>query len=119
MPQKLKPVKIEVDLAYQCPKCGVEKWLTSAEAKVYKRLVCDCCREVTPLEIFRNVVVLYDDNTPTPVLEKPNQDKINQYVAMLVNAGHKVIDAKQMVQRAIDMGFDVNDEQDFVTALFK
>lgn len=57
-----KPTEIDAHLKYQCPKCGIQHWISYREAKTANfKIVCDCNTVFKPKRVAK-IKIIYADN---------------------------------------------------------
>lgn len=106
----IKPIEIDANLKYRCPKCGLDHWIFLREAKTKNfKIVCDCNYIIRPKQVLK-IKLLHGTkplkkNTKTiPTQEQPNTDKdipqniLDQTVKNLIGFGFVEHEAVQIVR---------------------
>ena len=125
-----KPIEIDAQFKYRCPKCADEHWISMRQARVKNfKIVCDCDTVFKPKRI-KTISIVYPSvkNTKsvetTPVVETDEEKKkdlavkpiriplqesiVNKCVKLLVKYGFTNTESKDLIDKAYD-AIGVND----------
>lgn len=115
----VKPASADVNLIYNCPKCGASNYVTPKEAKFIQRVVCGGCEaflELKPIERI-NIKIEYQPSAvghrakvlvPKLLLKKEkdsiansDSDDLSDVLSSLINLGYKRKEATARIEKAV------------------
>lgn len=102
--KNLRPTDIDAHIKYQCPKCGIQHWISLKEAKTKNfKVVCDCDTVFKPKQIER-LKIIYSHN------KKPKKEDsqeilvpgeiLNKCSSILITYGFTKQEADNMIKKA-------------------
>ena len=97
----LIPVKSDISLIYECPKCKWEHWLTKDEAEVDGFIIV-CCGTAYKIKSIQKVGlnIQWKESKPIPKL------KSKQPIARFVNTTSKLDLSENTISTMVGLGYD-------------
>lgn len=109
----IKPIEIDANLKYRCPKCGLDHWIFLREAKTKNfKIVCDCNTILRPKQVLK-IKILHD-----------KKSKIETHDAIIPKKQHKEKEIpqnilKQTVQNLVGFGFVADEAEQIVREYYR